>query len=205
LALVSDDLNVEATAAGAATALLTSTDSGIDELLDVTLKTSTEILVESATARENNVLVKTAANIDGRLLNDAVDDDGERRKEVGAIYFGVEEDLGGEKALVANVNGDLATARLRYNVLGEAGAVTVVPCKFLHNIRAHVAVLLFDLLSCLEGRVGFATIAEKRLDKVGDVATSDGNGLDGRTNDVALSDGNNVSDTVTRVDDSAGQ
>ena len=50
-------------------------------------------------------LVEPSPNVDGRLLNDVVDDLGKRVQEVGGIDLRVEEDLGGKEALVADVNG----------------------------------------------------------------------------------------------------
>ena len=41
--------------------------------------------------------------------------------------------------------------------------------------------------------------------EIGDVTASDGNGLDGRADDVSLGDWDNVRDTITGIDNSAGQ
>ena len=49
-------------------------------------------------------LVEPSPNVDGRLLNDVVDDLGKRVQEVGGIDLRVEEDLGGKETFVTNVN-----------------------------------------------------------------------------------------------------
>ena len=53
---------------------------------------------------EETDLVKSSTNINRRLLNDAVDDLGKRRKEVGGVDLWIEEDLRGEESLVADVD-----------------------------------------------------------------------------------------------------
>lgn len=49
-------------------------------------------------------LVETPANIDGRLLNDGVDDLRQGCQEVGRINFGVEKNFGSKEALKANID-----------------------------------------------------------------------------------------------------
>jgi hypothetical protein len=47
--------------------------------------------------------VQTAPYVDGRLLNDIVDNDRKRGQEVGGVDLGIEEYLGSQEALVANI------------------------------------------------------------------------------------------------------
>ena len=49
-------------------------------------------------------LVETPANIDGRLLNNGVDDLRQGCQEVGGINFGVEKNFGSKEALKANID-----------------------------------------------------------------------------------------------------
>jgi len=90
-------------------------------------------------------------------------------------------------------------------MLQEAATIAVETGELLDDVRAHVAVLLLDLLGRLERRVWLATVSEKRLDEVGDIAASNRNRLDRRTDYVALSHRDNVSNTVTRIDNCARQ
>lgn len=88
---------------------------------------------------------------------------------------------------------------------GKSASVTVELGELLDNVRAHVTVFLLDLLGSFERRVWFASVTKQRLDKIGDVASSDGDRLDRRADDVALCDGNDVRNTVSRINDSSGK
>jgi hypothetical protein len=93
------------------------------------------------------------------LLNDTVDNHGQRSQEVGAVNLGVEEDLGGEEALVTDINGNLSAIGVRNNVLSESSAIPVILAELLDNIGTHVTVLLLDFLSRLERRIGLASVS----------------------------------------------
>lgn len=205
LPLVRDNLNFQATRLSTTAANLTGSDASIDQLLDISLQAATEVLVQGTSAGKNNVLVETTTHIDRGSLNDVVDHGGKGREEVGAVNFGVEEDLGSEETLVSDVDGDLTATRVKHRVLDEAGGVPVVSGELLDNIGADVAVLLLNLLGRLERRVRLASITQQRLHEVGQVATCDGDRLDGGSNDVSLSDRDDVGNTVTRVNDRTGQ
>ena len=151
LPLVCDDLNLQTAAPGAAAAHLAGSDSCVHQLLDVALQPPAKVLVQRAAAGQDDVLVKATANVDRRLLNHGVDDVGEGREEIRAVDFGVEEDLGGQESLVANVDGSLASAGLGYDVLGELSPVPIVFGKLFDDIWADIAVLLLDLLSRFQG------------------------------------------------------
>ena len=131
-------------------------------------------------------LVEPAAHVDGRRLDDVVDDVGQRGQKVAGVDFGVEEDLGGQEALVADVDRHLAAGQLLDHVLLEALGFAVEARELLDDVGAHVAQLLLDLLGRLERRVGLAAVAQQRLHKVGDVAPCDRDRLDGRADDIAL-------------------
>ena len=205
LPLVRDNLHLQATAPRTSATHLTGADAIVDQMLDVTLQPTTKVLVQRATTREHDVLVQTTTNVDGAGLDDAVNDGGQGRKEVGAVDLRVEEDLGRQEALVAHIDGDFASTRLEDRVLRESCGITVETAELLDDIRAHVAMLLLDLLGCLEGRVGLAAVTEQGLDEVCDVATGDGDRLDRRADDVSFGNGDHMRNTVTRVDDSSGQ
>jgi hypothetical protein len=93
------------------------------------------------------------------LLNDTVDNHGQRSQEVGAVNLGVEEDLGVEEALVTDINGNLSAIGVRNNVLSESSAIPVILAELLDNIGTHVTVLLLDFLSRLERRIGLASVS----------------------------------------------
>lgn len=205
LPLVRDDLHLQATTPRTSAAYLTGADAVVDQVLDIPLQPAAKVLVQRATTREHDVLVQTTTNVDGAGLDNAVDHGGQGRQEVGAVDLRVEEDLGRQEALVAHVNGDLAAAGLEHGVLREACGIAVETAELLDNVRAHVAVLLLDLLGCLEGGVGLAAVTEEGLDEVCDVATGDGDRLDRRADDVSLGNGDDVGDTITGIDDSSGQ
>ena len=167
-----------------------------------------EILVERAATGQNDVLVETPSDIDRGGLDHPVDDVGQGRQEVGAVDLGVEEDFGGEEALVADIDGDLGEPPVWRGdgVLDEAGGVAVVAGELLDDIGADVAVLLLESLGrSWSEESGSPRSRSERLDEVGNVTTSDGDRLDGRSDNVALSDGDDVGHTVTRVNDRTGQ
>lgn len=78
-------------------------------------------LEHSGTTREDNVLVERATDIDGRALDARVNNLGQRREEVRREDLGVEEQLGAEEPLVADVHG----VRL-YDGCGCVGMCAVV-------------------------------------------------------------------------------
>ena len=68
-------------------------------------------------------------------------------------------------------------------------SLSIVLLELLHDVRANIRVHLLDTLSNLQGvfrRDRVLTLAEKLLYEVSDVATGDGNVLDGRTDDVTF-------------------
>ena len=112
-----------------------------------------------------------------------------------------EEDFGREESFVTDIDSSGLSVRVGDGVrLEPVVRLAIVTRKFLNNIRADVAVLLLDALGGRKRRVRLATLSEQRLNKLRDVAASDGHTLDRRANDVAFGDGDNVSDTGTRVD-----
>ena len=48
--------------------------------------------------------VETSSHVDGRLLDDGIDDIGQRRQEIRGGNFGVEKDLGTQESLKANID-----------------------------------------------------------------------------------------------------
>ena len=138
-------------------------------------------------------------------MDNAVDDDGKGREEVGRVDLGVEEYLGSEEALVAYVDRDLAAAGLPDHVLGEAAAVAVEARELLDDVRAYIAVFLLDLLGGLQRAIRLSPVSQQGLYEIGDVTASDGNGLDGGADDVSFGDRDDVRDTITGIDNSAGQ
>lgn len=205
LPLVRDDLHLQATAPRASAAHLTGADAVVDQVLDVSLQPAAKVLVQRATTREHDVLVQATTDIDGAGLDDTVDDGGQGREEVGAVDLRVEEDLGRQETLIADVNGNLASTGLEDGVLRESCGVAVETAELLDDIRADIAVRLLDLLGSLERGVRLTAVTQEGLDEVCNIATGDWDRLDRGTDDVSLGHGNDMGNTVTGVDDSSGQ
>ena len=92
----------------------------------------------------------------------------------------------------------------------ELVRLLVVLPELLDDVLAHVAVLLLDLAGNLELVLGrdvdhFAALTEEVEHELRDVAAGDGDVLDCGADHIALSDGYDVRDTVTGVNDGAGQ
>lgn len=145
----------------------------------------------------------------------------------GRRYLRVEEYLGSEESLVADVDGEgcLGDGVPALEGLQPLPGVPVVLGKLLGDVRAHVAVLLLqsegsrvrllshrctrmdlDGLGRLEGLLGRdagLALPEEALDEVGDVPAGDGDVLDAGADDVALGDGDAVGDAVPGVHDEA--
>ena len=99
--------------------------------------------------------------------------------------------------------------------------LALVPCKvlvrllvilpeLLHDVLAHVAVLLLDLPRDLELVLGghvrhLAALAHEVEHELGDVAPGDGDVLDRAPDNVPLCTGDDVRDTVAGVDDGASE
>ena len=86
----------------------------------------------------------------------------------------------------------------------------VVLPELLHDVLAHVAVLLLDLARNLELVLGrhvrhLAALAHEVEHELGDVASGNGDVLDRAPDNVPLRAGDDVRDTVAGVDDSAGE
>lgn len=162
-------------------------------------------LEHGRSAGQHNVFVESTSDIDWALLDQRVNGIRDGRREVGIAELRMEEYLGSQESLVA----DVYTERLlrdRVDAVVSAqplGGVCVVLHKFFHYVRTHVTVLLLDRLGhfvALLGRNGVFTLTEQVLDEVGDVATGDRNVLDARSYDVTISDRDAVSHAISRVD-----
>lgn len=180
-------------------------DPRIDQVLDIPLQAAAEVLVEGRAAGEDDVFVEAAADVDGRGLDDAVDDGGERGQEVGGVDFGVEEDFGGEEALVADVDGEGAAVGRGDCVFHELVGFAVVAAEFLDDVRAHVAVFFFDSFGGFQAAVGFPSVAQERLHEVGYVSSGDWDAFDRAADYVALGYGDYVRHAVAGVNDGAGE
>jgi hypothetical protein len=84
--------------------LLGSLDTVINKTLQVTVQTTTEVLVEGRTTRQDDVLVQTTTNVNGARLNDSIDDLRQRSQEIAAEDLGVEENFRAQESLVTNIN-----------------------------------------------------------------------------------------------------
>ncbi len=92
----------------------------------------------------------------------------------------------------------------------ELVRLLVVLAELLHDVLAHVAVLLLDLARDLELVLGrhvrhLAALAHEVEHELRDVAPGDGDVLDRAADDVPLRARDDVRDAVARVDDGAGE
>lgn len=172
---------------------------------DIPLQPPAEILVEGGAAGENDILVEASANVDGRLLDDAIDDGGERGQEVGGVDFGVEEDFRGEESFVANIHGHAPSVRGRDGVFQESIGLAVEAGELFDHVRADVAVFLLDLFCGLETAVGLASISKKGLDEVCDISAGDRDAFDRAANHVALCNWYDVGHAVAGVNYDSGK
>jgi len=131
-------------------------------------------------------LVETSSHINWRRLNDIINHVRQGSQKITRIDLGVEEDLRCQKALIPHINRSLLSTELLNNVFLETLGLTVETGELLHDVGTDVAEFLFDLLRCFEGGIGFATVSEERLHKVGDVSTGNGDGFDGGTDDISF-------------------
>jgi len=211
LHVVGDNVHLDGSGLGLATSELDGLlVTVLDELLNITLETTREILEHSGATAEHDVLVETTTTIDGAGLDGLIDEDGERGKEVAGEDLGVEEDLGGEETLVTDVD---AVGLLADGVGGlvdtePLGGIGIVLGELLGDIRADIGVELLDALGHLEGlrgRDALITLTEELLDEGSDITTGERDVLDARADDVTLSDGDDVGHTITRVDNGTGE
>ena len=93
-------------------------------------------------------------------------------------------------------------------LLDPLAGLLVVLGELLGQVRAHIAVGLLDPLCDIHRLVGGdvgLTLSQNLLDELSNAATGNGNVLDGRADNVTLSDRDDVGDTITRVNNGAGQ
>ena len=86
-------------------------DPLIHDPLQIALQPPPKVIKHGAAARQDNVRVQPAADVDRRVLDHLVDDLRERGQEVGRVDLGVEKDFGREEPLVADVDRVLLRAR----------------------------------------------------------------------------------------------
>ena len=84
---------------------LGSRQSLVNNVLQIALEPPVKVREHGASAAEHNALVQPSPDVDRRRLDDIVDDLGQRSQKVRRGNLRIEEDLGGEEALVPNVDG----------------------------------------------------------------------------------------------------
>lgn len=208
---VGDNLDIDGAGLQATTRkTLRKLNALLNSALQITLNTATEILEHGSSSRKNDVLVETTANIDGAVLDDVVDNSRKRDGEIRGEDLGVEEDLRTQEALVTDIDlvrllCDLVDALLNSEPLI---GISVILGELLSNIRADIAVLLLNTLGDLKrlrGRNDLTTLTMKSLDESRDITTSKRDVLDGRSDDITFSDGDDVSNSISRIDNSTSQ
>lgn len=111
-----------------------------DQLLDVPLQTTIEILEHGGAAGQDDILVQRSTNVDRTILNAVVHDVGQWCDEVWIGDLRIEEDLRTQKALEADVHlerllRDVVDAVI---LLDELLLILVVALELLGQIRADV-------------------------------------------------------------------
>uniref|UniRef100_A0A1I8GGM3 ANK_REP_REGION domain-containing protein n=1 Tax=Macrostomum lignano TaxID=282301 RepID=A0A1I8GGM3_9PLAT len=178
--------------------------------LDVALQPFAEVFEHAGAAAQHDVLVQAAPVVDGAGLDHVVHGFGQRSLEVRVGKLRVEEDLGGQESLVADIHSergivDGVDARVRLNPLG---ALRVVLVELLRDVRAHVAVALLDGLGGVHAHVrrdAHLAFAQQLLNEESDVAAGDGDMLNAAADDVAVGHRDDVGDTVAGVYDNPGE
>ena len=178
-------------------------------------------------------LVKPSTDIDRRGLDSVVDNDRERCQEVAGVDFGVEEYFGCQEAFVSDVQVITLWTKSKFqqaptlyprvmttypssNAVDAVVLLEVLPRLaivlpvLLHDILANVRVALLDSLRDLElilrRHIGhLASFSQQRLHKGSDVSPGNRDMLDRRPNNVTFRTRDNVRDTVSGVDDCAGE
>jgi hypothetical protein len=134
---------------------------------------------------EEGYLIEPPPNINRRSLNNIIHNLRQRRQKITRRYLRIEENLGRQKSLIADVDTDLSPALLDVDAL-EARGVGVVAGEFLDDVGAYVGEFLFDAFCGAEGGGGFVAVAEEGLDEVGYVAAGDGDVFYARVDDIAF-------------------
>lgn len=181
--------------------------ASLDLILEITLNTTSEVLVHGGTTGECDVIVKLFAGIDGAGLDDGVDNIREGTGEIRREDLRVEEKLRAEETLITDINseGSLGLEISTLVLHDVLGGLLIVLGVFLDDVGADVGVHLLHATSEVERLIrghGLATGAELLHDEVGDGTTGEGDVLDARADYVTGDDGNDVSDTITGVNDS---
>lgn len=209
LHLVTDHIDLESTRPHqTATCRFARSESLIHNSTQVFLETLTKVLEHGASTAEDNVLVESTTDVDGRLLNHAIHHFRKRGEEVGRRNFGVEKDLGRKESFVPHIDRVLATSDgvFAFETFKVLVRVFIVSSKFADNVLADIRVVLLDLL-CHPTRVfgwnvgRFAAFSKQLLDKVGDIPSGNGDMLDSRADNIPFSHRDHVGDTITRIND----
>jgi len=85
------------------TLLLASCDPSIHNSFNIPLQPLSEIFKHGRTTRQDNVLVQSSPDINGRGLDDGIDDFGEGGKEIRRVDFGIEKDFRSEETFVSDI------------------------------------------------------------------------------------------------------
>lgn len=145
--MVRDDIDFEGNRLDLSSAqFLAALDAVVDKALDVTLQTLAKIFEHGGTTGEDDVLVETTTGIDGARLDGGIDDVREGVEEIRGEDLGIEEHLGAQETLVADVDGEGA--------LGDGLNALVLLDPFVG-----LDIILFELLDHVgaDVRVGFLT------------------------------------------------
>jgi len=178
---------------------------------DVSLESSSEVLEHGASSRQHNVAVQPTTSIYGAGLDGLVHDGGEGGQKIGGEDLWVEEKFWSKESLITDVDYILLLVdRLDESVLlDELGGLCIVLVELLHEIGAHVRVLLFtffgDLLSELGRDGGLFAVELESTDKLSDVAACEWDVFDGGSDDVSLSNRDDVGNSISTINNCSCQ
>mmetsp|Transcript_1316 Transcript_1316/g.1688 ORF Transcript_1316/g.1688 Transcript_1316/m.1688 type:complete len:369 (-) Transcript_1316:101-1207(-) len=194
--------------------LLVGLQSVVDPLLDQFLHFGVEPVEEGAAARQHDVLVQLTAVIHRTRLDGVVDHLVYGRPPVGVDELGVEEHFRAEESFVAHVDlhrfsaiGGLVDQFLelvRQVVAAVLAQVFLIEfLEFLHDVAAHIPVLLLDSPGDVEGvlaRHRLLPLSQHAQHELGDISTRQRDVLHTAADDKSVSDGEHVGHTISRID-----
>mmetsp|Transcript_39287 Transcript_39287/g.99011 ORF Transcript_39287/g.99011 Transcript_39287/m.99011 type:complete len:469 (-) Transcript_39287:189-1595(-) len=213
LHVMTDDVDSERDGADLTTAqLFTTLDTVVDGALHITLQSLAKVLEHGRATTEHDVLVEATTGINRTALDSVIHHLGQGSEKLGRENLRVEEHLGAEETLVADIHGERTLGhRLDALVLLDPlFRLRIVLLVLTDDIGTHVAVGLLHTLGNLEGLSGrdntaALTLTLQLLHERRHITTGQRNVLDGTADNITLSDRDDVSDTITRVNHSTSE
>jgi len=195
LHVMTDDVDSERDGADLTTAqLFTTLDTVVDGALHITLQSLAKVLEHGRATTEHDVLVEATTGINRTALDSVIHHLGQGSEKLGRENLRVEEHLGAEETLVADIHGERTLGhRLDALVLLDPlFRLRIVLLVLTDDIGTHVAVGLLHTLGNLEGLSGrdntaALTLTLQLLHERRHITTGQRNVLDGTADNITLS------------------